>query len=336
MTLTDNADGKSPLVSIIIPTYNSYKFIAEAINSVLSQTYSKWELHIIDDGSTDETKTLVLKYTKKDLRIKYYYQSNKGQAAARNTGILNSTGLFIAFLDSDDIWMDNKLELQLKIQMQYDADFVFSAAQHFSETSTITSLAFHQKGILHGSSFFIDLFQRCPISNSSVLLKRDILNKTGLLDESVQLKGTEDWDLWLRIAKHDYKFYGIETKLIKYRIHENGTHLNIIKMLKGKLAIQDKYRFDKEIPRWVKIKKYRSVYRELINQYQESKTSLATEELLDDLKIRDVNGLCTSMQIILFKLVSPKAFIFLSNKVLYRIFYRTESINYFISSIIRV
>ena len=99
-------------VSIIMPTYNSSRWISDSIQSVLDQYYEQWELLIVDDGSTDNTKNIVKDFLN-DKRIKYYYQENYGPATARNIGISKASGKYLAFLDSDDIWKPNKLELQL-------------------------------------------------------------------------------------------------------------------------------------------------------------------------------------------------------------------------------
>ena len=105
---------KDELVSIITPTYNSEKFISETINSVLNQTYTNWELLITDDCSTDKTVEIVESYVKKDCRIKFFsLKKNSGAAIARNNSIKNSKGRYISFLDSDDLWLKNKLELQI-------------------------------------------------------------------------------------------------------------------------------------------------------------------------------------------------------------------------------
>ncbi len=324
-----------PVVSIIIPVYNNQDFISEAIDSVLIQTYSKWDLVIIDDGSTDNTKQIVFKYSTNDSRIRYYYQQNKGQAAARNIGISNSKGKFIAFLDADDVWIKDKIEVQLKTLVKFNADLVFSNAGYFSDSNKVTINQLSQKGALDERGLFKDLFQRSSIANSSVLLKRDILSTVGLFDESPELRGTEDWDLWLRIAQNNYKFYGIERILIKYRIHDGGTHMNKIKMFHGKLAIQDKYRFSREVPRWIKLKQYRYVFRELINYiYKEENEQKKIAELLTKFIERDNKGLCTKIQFALHKRVSSKNFFFLSNAVLYRIFYRLENLTYVFLSLV--
>jgi len=105
---------EAPLVSVVIPTYNRSLYLKQAIESVQGQTYDNWELVIIDDGSTDDTFDIVKKYSERDKRIKYFRQENAGVAAARNAGISQSHGVWIAFLDDDDCWFSHKLDMQMK------------------------------------------------------------------------------------------------------------------------------------------------------------------------------------------------------------------------------
>src|SRR5262249_61710555 len=102
------------LVSIIMPAYNAGKYIADSIQSVLAQTYSDWELIVVDDGSTDNTATVVQQFVTRDSRIKYFFQENGRLGKARNTGIKNASGSLIAFLDSDDLWLETQLELSFQ------------------------------------------------------------------------------------------------------------------------------------------------------------------------------------------------------------------------------
>src|SRR5882757_4082321 len=105
----------TPLVSVIMPAYNAEKYIAEAINSVKQQTYTAWELIVIDDGSTDNTAAIIKKYAGTDNRIMYTYQANGGQGKARNNGLKKATGEYVAFLDADDLWIPEKLNTQVEI-----------------------------------------------------------------------------------------------------------------------------------------------------------------------------------------------------------------------------
>src|SRR5205809_3501840 len=102
------------LVSVIMPAYNAGKFITESIESVIAQTYAYWELLIVDDGSTDNTKNVIQNFSEKDKKIRYFFQANGKQGKARNMALSYASGNYIAFLDADDIWLPQKLEVQVK------------------------------------------------------------------------------------------------------------------------------------------------------------------------------------------------------------------------------
>jgi len=195
-----------PDVSVIIPTYNRADYVCEAVESVLSQIYQDFELIIVDDGSTDNTRERLEKYSK---RILYVYQENKGVSFARNKGIELSSCPYICFLDSDDIWTERKLEIQTGI-MKSNPDI------HISYTDEI----WIRKGVRVNPKkkhrkFAGDLFEKslelCIISPSSVMIKRDLFEKTGFFDEELEV--CEDYDLWLRITK-DYPVCFINKPLI--------------------------------------------------------------------------------------------------------------------------
>ena len=116
-----------PVVSIIVPAYNADRFINETIDSILKQTYDSWELIIVNDGSTDKTKEIIGKYISSDSRIRIINQSNKGVSIARNTGIENAQGQFIALLDADDLWLEDNLKEKVNLLLSNaKPDFVFS------------------------------------------------------------------------------------------------------------------------------------------------------------------------------------------------------------------
>lgn len=120
------------LVSIITPCYNCEKYIAETIESVLAQTYSNWEMIIVDDCSTDRSYEIALEYSNKDGRIKVYrMEQSSGAAICRNKAIEKSKGEYLSFIDSDDIWLPIKLEKQLKFMCENDCDFSFTEYEHF-------------------------------------------------------------------------------------------------------------------------------------------------------------------------------------------------------------
>jgi glycosyltransferase involved in cell wall biosynthesis len=193
-----------PAVSVVIPTYNTGKYIVETVNSVLAQSYKDREILVVDDGSTDNTKEVLKPYMK---QINYIYQENKGRAGARNTAIKIAKGKYIAFLDSDDLWTAGKLEKQVAIMEQHQQiDFLFGDKQRFADNGTIIiSSMFKEKG--YNQEFFGDpLYVRDPyvkllmepyVPTGTVIMKRECFDGSGLFDESIY---AEDWEFWLRIA----------------------------------------------------------------------------------------------------------------------------------------
>ncbi len=181
-----------PTVSIVIPTYNRENIICKAIDSALSQTFKNLEIIIIDDGSTDRTKTVLEKY---GARLHYFYQENRGISGARNTGINRCSGDYVAFLDSDDYWLPEKLEKQIAL-FQKHPEYGMVACQC---ASIGPDGEFRQKNRPGKSgSVLLDLFKKNFIRTSSAVIKKDCFLKAGLFDET--LKECEEYDLWLRIA----------------------------------------------------------------------------------------------------------------------------------------
>ncbi|MFC1498552.1 glycosyltransferase family 2 protein [Verrucomicrobiota bacterium] len=191
------------LVSVIIPTYNSAKFVEESVKSALNQTYTNKEVIVIDDGSTDNTKELLEKYKNK---IKYIFKENGGPASARNLGIKESSGEFIAFLDSDDVWLSEKLSLQVKFMMD-NVDVGVVACNRFFiwEDSDKCVKANSPWNKTHKANVFWELLRGNFIALSSAVARRECFDNIGLFDESEELIGTEDYNMWLRLSRF-YKF----------------------------------------------------------------------------------------------------------------------------------
>src|SRR5688572_23610353 len=212
------------LISVIMPAYNAEKYIATSIESVLAQTYPDWELIVVDDGSTDSTATIVQEFVKRDLRIKYVFQENGRLGKARNTGISNSTGSLIAFLDSDDLWMPSKLEAQTRAMAANNADVVYSKAWIFTDKEIIaeTETMMSTVGLFSGPDFFDSLIRQNQLPILTVLLKKSTLDRVGLFEEAKPYHGCEDYDLWLRLAKAGFVFYGMPDVLARYRRHDKA------------------------------------------------------------------------------------------------------------------
>lgn len=210
-------------VSVIIPAFNSEEFISEAIESVIGQTYSSWELIVVDDGSTDRTKQIVDKYLGEDNRIKYIYQNNSGPAAARNKGIQASCGKYIAFLDSDDIWYLDKLEKQMDFSASHQGYVVYGGRNYirkegngFVETGQIR--LFKNFDSIRENFEYI-LFHPNLTITSTLLFEKSLLDKTGNFDESLHI--CEDDNLFIRMASHS-NFHALDEPVDYRRKHDQS------------------------------------------------------------------------------------------------------------------
>ncbi len=182
-----------PLVSVIIPTYNRESFIAECVESVLAQTFSDFELIVVDDGSTDRTETVVGRYSDK---IRYLRQEQRGPAAARNSGIRDASSEWLSFLDSDDLWLPRKLELQMEyLRNSPDTKICYTEEIWYRRGRRVNPAQKHRK---YSGWIYQKMLPLCIVSPSSVMIHRSVLEKVGLFDE--ELPACEDYDLWLRIG----------------------------------------------------------------------------------------------------------------------------------------
>ena len=186
-----------PEVSVIIPTYNRCERVVRAVQSVLDQSFKDLEIVVVDDGSTDDTEAHLVPY---GTSIKYIrHPANRGVSAARNKGIENSSGRWIAFLDSDDYWLKEKLHLQMEFLRQTpDAVACQTEEIWIRGGKRVNPKKIHKKP---PGEIFQRSLRRCLVSPSSVILKRSVFDEVGFFDET--LEAAEDYDLWLRIScKH--------------------------------------------------------------------------------------------------------------------------------------
>jgi len=234
---------KNPTVSVIIPTYNRANLIGRAIQSVLNQTYKDFELIIVDDGSTDNTKEVIKEFQKKDKKINYIrHEKNKGGSAARNTGIKLARGAYIAFLDSDDEWLPEKLERQIKA-FEESGSQVGVIYTEFAVVSTNgKSMRERNKNLryqgLRGSILEELLISNCVGTTSTVMVKRECFKEVGGFDEA--LWSCQDWDLWLRLAKV-YQFKYIPSFLVNVYVHGNQITTDVDAGAKGLERLLDKH-----------------------------------------------------------------------------------------------
>jgi glycosyltransferase involved in cell wall biosynthesis len=322
----------SQLISIITPIYNGQEFLKETIETVLNQSYSNWELLLIDDGSTDNSKAICKTYTDKDNRIKYYYKSNGGQASARNLGIKKAKGEWIALLDADDLWHNTKLEKQIEIlDKNSEATLCFTNTLAFQNTINNELYNFDNKAFgLLNKDFFLNVFVSSYVSNSSLVIKKNVIVKSGLYNESEIVRGSEDWELLLRLLYQKNRIVGVKEKLLYYRVHDGGIHLQNARMFIGKTKVYAQYKDDKRIPKLIKLKQLRYTYRELANYLFEENRQLEIVDFLSELWQFDKYSFGTLKQKITFKMFSIPFALKISNKLIYRVAYRLEKIRYFV------
>ncbi len=274
------------LVSVIIPTYNRSRFLKEAIQSVLNQSYNNFEIIVIDDGSDDDTEELVKQFN--DSRIKYLKREHTGSPAfIRNQGIKIAKGEYIAFLDSDDLWLLNKLEKQV-YELENNEKILAVAGKRivFPYKSNRMRLK-HKKDIIIS---FRDLFGNNLIHTSSILIRTSLINKIGYYDEDCRLMSGQDYDYWLKIITYqNNSILILKDKLIKYRIHPSSiTHIkkkrkNFIQSEFQKINyIYDKYKvydleFTKKITRNLSYRLY--IYKK---QFQLANKRIKLSAILSD------------------------------------------------------
>jgi len=212
------------LVSVITPLYNSEQFISETIESVLAQSYQDWEMIIVDDCSKDQGVKIVKNYQNKDKRIKLIeLDNNVGAAKARNKAINAAQGRFISFLDSDDIWHQDKLKKQIKFMLKNNYSFTFTSFEKINESGKTFDMIKVPKRVSYRRVLFIN-----PIDCSTVIYDKDRLGKIYMPD----IRKRQDYALWLKILKNIDYGYGLNEKLTSYRVRENSLSNNKLDLIK--------------------------------------------------------------------------------------------------------
>ncbi len=210
----------TPVISIVIPTYNHSNYLSKALESVLAQTYKNWEAVIIDNHSTDDTDKVIKKFN--DPRIRYLKIHNYGVIAkSRNTGILEAKGEWVAFLDSDDWWTPDKL----KISMDYtnsNIDLIYHDVEIVSSKSQLFKRKILKSRQLKKPILIDLLVNGNIISNSSVIVRKQILKKIGLIDECKELIAAEDYNTWLKISNLTDQFLYLPKRLGYYFLHDRN------------------------------------------------------------------------------------------------------------------
>jgi glycosyltransferase involved in cell wall biosynthesis len=235
---------RKPKISVIVPTYNRSELLPRAINSILNQTFKDFELIIVDDGSTDNTKKIIEKYSENDSRIKYIYQENSGgPPRPKNTGIKIAKGNYIAFLDSDDEWLPSKLEEQIKKYIENDKNHNIGLV---GCGAIIINKATKEKEYFTPPRFLLkktpEILQKTIAhSCSSIIIKKTVFEDSGLFDENIKV--LDDRDLYIRIL-NKYKFIFIQKPLFKYYVHDNNVtnKKNEHKSIKDEQLMLKKYK----------------------------------------------------------------------------------------------
>lgn len=215
---------KKPLVSIITPCYNSEVFIHKTIESVLEQSYDNWEMLITDDGSTDNSVELITNLSQQDDRIKLFKIMNSGAAVARNNSIKHAKGVFIAFLDIDDLWLPKKLELQIKFMLEHNYLLTYTSYQRMSENGVLLNKIIEAKEKLS----YNNMLTSNKIGCLTAVYNQEVLGKVYM----PLIRKRQDYALWLKILKKIDFAYGLNEVLSLYRLNDVSMSSNKIEMLK--------------------------------------------------------------------------------------------------------
>lgn len=211
------SDTDKPFFSVIIPCYNVEHTIVATIDSLINQTFNDFEIIFVNDGSTDKTREILENVTLNQ-NINIILQSNKGLGAARNSGIRASNGKYVAFLDADDIWENNKLQNVFLYLKSNDCDLVCHNEHVVDKNHKVIRKHYYGPYTKYEDLFF----KHNCLSPSAVTIKKSIINKVGYFSENRNLHGVEDYDLWLRMAKVNINIKYIPDFLGMYVIHDNN------------------------------------------------------------------------------------------------------------------
>jgi len=211
-------------VSVIMPSFNSSKFIVDSINSVVSQSFKNWELIIIDDCSCDDSVTIIKKFCEVDSRVKLFVNDiNFGVAEARNRGIQEANYPLIAFIDSDDIWVNSKLEIQVKFMLDFKAAISFSQYYRINEF-----------GLVIGEVLKIPekISYNNLLKGNSIAMSTSMVNTKIIGFNKFEKIGHEDYYFWLSYLRNGFIALGINENLCFYRVHSNSLSFNKFKAVK--------------------------------------------------------------------------------------------------------
>lgn len=213
-------------VSVVMPVYNAQRFLKEAIDSVLSQSFSHFELILVDDCSTDASYEIMLQYEKKDIRVRTYKNSeNKGVSYTRNFGVSKATHNYVAFIDSDDMWEKDKLQKQMELIGKYpQTDICYTGSAFVDTNSRRSDFVFK----VPTKVLYKELLKQNVVSCSSSLVKKEWLTKYPMAHDNMH----EDFAVWLSILKDGGVARGVDEPLLVYRVDRNSKSGNKFKSMK--------------------------------------------------------------------------------------------------------
>lgn len=218
---------KEGLVSIIMPVYNAEKYLKDSIESVKKQTYTNWELIMVDDKSSDNSLELIYDLTtdiKEKVKI-VHFEQNKGTATARNKALELSSGEYIAYLDSDDIWMEEKLEKQINFMKENNYAFTMTSFNYLRKDGSQKEIKKFPKSLTYKQAMRNTIIQTCTVMG-------DLKKIDKKLFEMPNIKRGQDAATWWKILKNGYKIYGLDENLAYYRVGNNSLSSNKLKAVK--------------------------------------------------------------------------------------------------------
>ena len=248
---------KEVLVSVVIPTYNSSQFLTDAIESVLVQTFKDFEILVIDDGSTDDTKRVIIEKFGGVSQVSYIYKENGGVSSARNFGIEKAKGKYIAFLDADDAWIPEKLEKQISA-LEKNPEIKACYSSFFLCDKYLNLVGVNQserKADALSDLLFIGNVVATP---STVIAERELFQQVGGFD--TELSQCADWEMWIRLATQT-EFIYIDEPLLKYRQHDSNMSKNSALLEKDSILLMEKGFALPNLPNELKAKKNEALAR---------------------------------------------------------------------------
>jgi glycosyltransferase involved in cell wall biosynthesis len=276
----------NPLVSVVIPAYHADPFLSEALDSVRLQTYRHWELLVVEDGSQDQTETMVRAFARDmpNNRVQYLrHEQNCGLGATRNTGIRHSQGDFIALLDADDTWKDAFLEVFVQKLDETHGDIAFGAVQQFEHT-TRREIGTYGPAREEMEHFASGLFRRNFISASAVVVRKRVFDTIGLFEE--RIRSCADYDLWIRAARTGFHFVYIGGIYGFYRRHPSSLSKNAKVLYESMAFVFTKHQDWDAVPLSVRLDRIAQVNALVGRLYRDNDPPKAVRHLLYALKLR--------------------------------------------------